>query len=164
MLLNFSESGHPVFRGTSALERRTLQSKGGAKLFVLKPLKWFLAFILSVNQLSIFGAVADMCDELASRISDYPVSMENLVAEDKPESMVSPTDFSTTPNPLLTSDRARENLLRENKQRFANLPDDLSTIKVCSDAGFKYTLPRDDNLSKAKGWTLETQRSVQYWR
>ena len=32
MLLNFSESGHPVFRGTSALERGTLRSKRGEKL------------------------------------------------------------------------------------------------------------------------------------
>ena len=34
MLLNFSESGDPVFRGTSALERRTLRSKEGGKLSV----------------------------------------------------------------------------------------------------------------------------------
>ena len=32
MLLNFSESGHPVFLGTSALERGALKSKGGGKL------------------------------------------------------------------------------------------------------------------------------------
>ena len=32
MLLNFSESGHPVFRGTSALWRGTLRSKGGGQL------------------------------------------------------------------------------------------------------------------------------------
>ena len=32
MFLNFSESGHPVFRGTSALERGSLQSKGSWKL------------------------------------------------------------------------------------------------------------------------------------
>ena len=32
MLLNFSESGLPVFRGTSALERGTLKSKGGGNL------------------------------------------------------------------------------------------------------------------------------------
>ena len=34
MLLNFSESGHPAFRGTSALERGTLRSKGGGKLSI----------------------------------------------------------------------------------------------------------------------------------
>ena len=34
MLVNFSESGHLVFRGTYALERGTLRSKGGGKLFI----------------------------------------------------------------------------------------------------------------------------------
>ena len=34
VLLNFGESGHPVFRGTSALERGTLKSKGGGKLSI----------------------------------------------------------------------------------------------------------------------------------
>ena len=117
-----------------------------------------------------------MCEELASRISDCLVSTVKFVAEDNPETMVSPTDLSTTTNPLL---RARRYLLRELKQRFANIPDDLRIIKVCSDAGFmktvlrgqyfvtmdeaelaklncpgscrEYTLPRDDDLSKAKG-------------
>ena len=28
-MINFSESGHPIFRATSALERGTLKSKGG---------------------------------------------------------------------------------------------------------------------------------------
>ena len=32
MMINFSESGHPVFRGSSALERGALKSKGKGKL------------------------------------------------------------------------------------------------------------------------------------
>ena len=32
MMLNFKESGHPVFRGTSTLDRGTLKSKGGGQL------------------------------------------------------------------------------------------------------------------------------------
>ena len=50
MMLNCSGSGHPVFRGSSALERGDLKSKGNGKLsFVYislattKPLKWFVA-------------------------------------------------------------------------------------------------------------------------
>ena len=31
MTLNFAESGHPLFRATSALERRELKSKGRCK-------------------------------------------------------------------------------------------------------------------------------------
>ena len=188
MLLNSSESGHPVFRGTSALERGTSRSKGGGKLskhLCGDPDTAELIFrtIISVNQLSIDGAVAGMCEDLVSRISDHLVSTGKLVAEDKPETMVSPTDLSTTTNPLLNSDRARETCVREYKQRFTNLPDDLRMVKVCSDAGFmktvvrgqyfvtmdeaeltkldcpgscrEYTLLRDDNLSQAK---VETRR------
>ena len=32
MMMEFSESGHPVFRATSLLSRGTLKSKGGGKL------------------------------------------------------------------------------------------------------------------------------------
>ena len=34
MMINFAESGHPVFRATSPLSRGTLKSKGGGKLSV----------------------------------------------------------------------------------------------------------------------------------
>ena len=85
-----------------------------------------------------------MCEELASRISDCPVSTEKPVAEDKPETMVSPTDLSTTTNPLLTNEpmQGDGDLLRENERKFANIPDDLRIIKVCSDAGFMKTVVR----------------------
>ena len=31
MIINFAESGHPMFRSTSHLERRELKSKGGGR-------------------------------------------------------------------------------------------------------------------------------------
>ena len=34
MMINFSESGYPTFRATSALERGTLKSKGGGTLSI----------------------------------------------------------------------------------------------------------------------------------
>ena len=74
MLLNFSESGHPVFRGSSALEGGKLKSKGKGKLSIHccgddDTAELVLRTIISVNQLSIHKAVSDMCDELACRIS-----------------------------------------------------------------------------------------------
>ena len=36
MMMEFSESGHPVFRATSPLSRRTLKSKGSGKLSLLR--------------------------------------------------------------------------------------------------------------------------------
>ena len=69
MLLNFRERGHPVFRGTSALERGTLRSKGGGKLSVhfcgdRKTVVVIFRTINFFNQLSIYGAVAEKCEEL----------------------------------------------------------------------------------------------------
>ena len=105
MLLNFSESGHPVFRGTSALVRGTLRSKEGGKLSVHfcgdpETVEVVFRTAISVNQLSFYGAVADMCEELASLISDHIASTMKPVAEEKPETMVSPTVLSTTANPF----------------------------------------------------------------
>ena len=69
MMINFSESGHPVFRGSSALERGALKSKGKGKLSIHfcgddDTAEVVLRATVSINQLSVYGAVADMCDEL----------------------------------------------------------------------------------------------------
>ena len=58
----------PVFRSTSPLSRGMLKCKGGGKLsihFCADPgtIETFCRTIMSVNQLSIYGAVSDMCEE-----------------------------------------------------------------------------------------------------
>ena len=60
------KSGHPEFRGTSPSERWTLRSTRGGKLsthFCGDPETVEVVFptIISVNLLSIYGAVADIC-------------------------------------------------------------------------------------------------------
>ena len=82
-----------------------------------------LRTIMSVNQLSVYGAVADVCDDLASRISDCSESTGRHVAWDKSETMVVPTDLSTTTKPLLTNELVQGELLREYERKIANLPD-----------------------------------------
>ena len=71
MMLTFAESGHPVFRATSPLSRGKLKSKGGGKLsihFCADPgtIETVFRTIISVNQLSIYGAVAEMCEQCDS--------------------------------------------------------------------------------------------------
>ena len=63
-MIKFRESGHPVFRATSPLSRGTLKSKGGGKLSVHfcadgDTIETVFRTIISVNQLSIYGAVSD---------------------------------------------------------------------------------------------------------
>ena len=74
MMINFCESGHPVFRGSSALERGDLKSKGKGNMSVHfngsdETFDVVFRTMISVNQLSIYGAVADMCEELAWEFS-----------------------------------------------------------------------------------------------
>ena len=61
-MINFSESGHPTFRATSALEQVTLQSKGGGTLSTnfcgdYDNVELFFRTVVSVNHFSMYGAV-----------------------------------------------------------------------------------------------------------
>ena len=68
MLLEFTESGHPTFRATTPLSRGQLKSKGHGKLSIHFAADEFtietiFRIIISVNQLSVYGAVAAICEE-----------------------------------------------------------------------------------------------------
>ena len=68
MLLEFAESGHPTFRATTPLSRCILKSKGRGKLSIhfaadQDTIDTIYRIILSVNQLSVHGAVAAVCEE-----------------------------------------------------------------------------------------------------
>ena len=68
MMVKFSESGHPVFRATRPLSRGKLKSKGGGKLSIhfcadQGTVETVFRTIISVHQLSIHGAVSDLCEE-----------------------------------------------------------------------------------------------------
>ena len=68
MLLEFAESGHPVFRATTPLSRGILKSKGRGKLSIhfaadQDTIDTIYRIILSVNQLSVYRAVAAVCEE-----------------------------------------------------------------------------------------------------
>ena len=68
MLLEFAESGHPIFRATTPLSRSILKSKGRGKLSIhfaadQDTIDTIYGIILSVNQLSVYGAVAAVCEE-----------------------------------------------------------------------------------------------------
>ena len=71
MMLTFAESQHPVFRSTSPSSRGVLKSKGGGKLsihYCADPgtIETFFHTIVSVNQFSFYGAVADVCEDCDS--------------------------------------------------------------------------------------------------
>ena len=133
---------------------------------------------VALNQLSVYGAVADMCDELAWRISGCSECTGKPVAQNKSETLVMPTESSTTHNPPRTNEKVQGNVLRDHEQKFATIPDHLHLIKLCSNASIvktvakgqyfltlddaeldnlggscrEYTQLRDDTSSKVIGW------------
>ena len=66
MTLNFAESGHPIFRAAISLGRGEMKSKG-LKFIHLngsdETIELILRTIISVNHVSVYGAVADLCGE-----------------------------------------------------------------------------------------------------
>ena len=71
MLVEFAESGCPIFRATTPLSRGQLGSKGHGKLSIhfaatQETIETIFRIIVSANQLSLYGAVAEMCEEYES--------------------------------------------------------------------------------------------------
>ena len=71
VLMEFAESGHPTFRATTPLSRGILKSKGRGKLSIQfaangDTIDTIYRIILSVDQLSVYGAVAAVCEEFES--------------------------------------------------------------------------------------------------
>ena len=67
MLLEFAESGCPIFRATTPLSRGNLKSKGHGKLSIhfaadQETIETIFRIIVFAYQLSLYGAVAKMCD------------------------------------------------------------------------------------------------------
>ena len=68
MWLEFAESGCPIFRATTPLSRGHLKSKGHGKLSIhyaadQETIETIFRTIVSANQVSLYGAVAEMCEE-----------------------------------------------------------------------------------------------------
>ena len=68
IMIDFSETAHPIFRAFGALERGELRSKGGSKKtihFISREqnVELILRTVMSANQLSIYGSEADICTE-----------------------------------------------------------------------------------------------------
>ena len=180
-MIKFGASGHPVFRATSPVSRGTLKSKGGGKLSLhfcadQDTITTVFRTVISVNQLSIYGAVSDLCEEYSS----CQTRTGRLVLAEQSDPLFVPADLLiTTPTPSIEIS-AQENLLQKRKERVEKLPQPDRLIKICTDAGFlktvevgqcfmtknteefsqftepvscrEKTLPRDETSTEPKGW------------
>ena len=71
MLLEFAESTCPIFRATTPLSRGQLRSRGHGKLSIhfaadQETIETIFRIIVFANQLSLYGAVSNMCEECES--------------------------------------------------------------------------------------------------
>ena len=193
MMLEFAGSGHPFFRATSPLSRGQLKSKGGRELSRhfcadLDTITTVFRTVTSVNQLSLYGAVAQTCEECETF---HDRTVQPIVGGQSNSSFV--------PNVIKTealvdcADLARKNLLlQQYGERIEKLSQQDKLRKFCMDAGFQNvveigqyimtkdtadlsqftdavacredTLPREEEASQPKGWIQRTPRLGPYWK
>ena len=112
MRANFSRSGPPIFRASRAFERGELRSKRGGKKSTHfnggdETIELLLRAVTSANQLSIYGAVGDLCNELSEsfRALKKPEAPDHL---DKTEIPTNPSIAETHAN-----EQQRWNMVKE---------------------------------------------------
>ena len=176
MLLEFAESGCPIFRATTPLSMGNLKSKRHGKLSIhftadYPTSETIFHIIVSANQLSLYGTVANMCEEFENKQDrsgqpDVLMGQSIVLSEIKAEV------------PLENDIPSHQNLLLQRyEERIKLLSQKNKVSKFCMDAGFihvveigqyfmtkdteeqfftracrEYTLPRSDESSQPKGW------------
>ena len=136
MLVEFAESGCPIFRAETPLSRGQLKSKskGHGKLSIRyaadqETIESIFRIVVSANQLSLYGAVAEMCEEYESfhQRTGRPVVMGQSIVLSAIKTEVS----------LESDDPAYQNFLfQQYEERIEKLSQQLKLSKFCMDAGF----------------------------
>ena len=173
---NSQKSGCPIFRATTPLSTDNLKSKGHGKLSIhfaadYPTIETSFRIIVFANQLSHYGAVANMCEEFEShqdRSGQLDVLMGQTIVLSGIKAEV----------PLENDIPSHQNLLLQRyEERIKLLSQENKVSKFCMDAGFthvveigqyfmtkdteeqffakacrEYTLPRSDESSQPKGW------------
>ena len=172
------------FRATTPLSRGKLKSKGRRKLSIhftadQDTVDTIYRIILSANQLSVYGAVAAMCEEFEDHQDGTGepvilVGQSTVLGEVKAEA------------PLHDEDPMNDQIIwQQYIQQVESLSPENRLSKFCKEAGFmrvvedgqyfvtkdtgdfrqfqsvacrEYTLPRDDRASQPKGWIQGNMR------
>ena len=178
MSVELAESGCPIFRATTPLSRGELRSKGHGKLSIHCPatqetIETIFRIIVSANQLSLYGAVAEMCEENES-LHDRSGRPDMVMAQSIVLSAIK-TEVSLDCDDPTNQDL----LLQQYGERIEKLSQQDKLSKFCMDSGFlnvveirqyfvtkdtgdltqfhavacrEYTLPREEDASLPRGW------------
>ena len=180
MLLLFAESGHPIFRSTTPLSRGKLKSKVSIHFTADQDtVDAIYRIILSVNQLSVYGAVAAICEEFENH-QDGSGEPEMLMGQSIVLGEIEAEILLQNENPL-----NHQILWQQYEERIKSLSPESKVIRFCKEAGFmrvvevgqyfvtkdtgslrqfrsvacrEYTSPRDDPASQAKKWIQGNMR------
>ena len=184
MLLEYAESGHPIFRATTPLSRGQLKSKGRGKLSFhftadQDTVDTIYRIILSVNQLSVYRAVAAVCEEFEGH-QDRSGEPEILMGQSIVLGKVKAETPLHNENPM--NDQI---IWQQYIQQVESLSPENKVSKFCKEAGCmrvvevgqyfvtkdtgdfrqfrsvacrEYILPRDDPASQPKGWNQGNMR------
>ena len=143
MVVKFSESGHPVFRATLPVSRGVHKSKGGGKLSVHfcvdgDTIETVFRTIISVNQLSIYGAVSDLCEGYKS----FHVRTGRLVVAGQSNPLFVPSVMKTHIH--LTDDPAqqKEDLLQRYQERIEKLSQQKTNVLASASRSKAKTKPQ----------------------
>ena len=90
-----------------------------------------LRTVISANQLSVYGATADLCNELPEDLR----APGKLAAPDHLETMEIPSRPAIAETH--TNAQQRGNLVQEYERKFEHMSEDQKLFKLCSDAGLK---------------------------
>ena len=141
MLDIFKESGQPIFRGISALNRGVLKRKGGrctGQLTAeLTNTELLFRTIHSANQLSIHGAA--WCDDLARQdLGQTHMVMEKSVSQANKQlnRKLEPQEVNSLVQTPRRNDGAAGNRLRDYIQQFEERTKEVKFTKACEFAGF----------------------------
>ena len=138
MLVEFAESGCPIFRATTPLSMGKLKSKGHGKLSIhycadQATIETIFRIIVSANQLSLYVAVANMCEEYESHHDrsgqlDVMMGQSIVLSEIKAENLLE-NDDPAYQNFLLQRYEERIKSL-SHTDRVSNLSMDVGFISV----------------------------------
>ena len=137
MLLELAESGCPIFRAASPLSRGRLKSKGHGKLSIhyaadQETIETIFRIIASANLLSLYGAVAEMCEEYETLHDRTGEPVEGAQSSSSLLLSVIKTEV-----PLDCDDLANKDLiLQQHGERIEKLSEQDKMSKLCMDAGF----------------------------
>ena len=137
MLLVLAESDCPIFRATTPLPRGRLKSKGRGKLSIhysadLETIETLFRIIVSANQLSLYGAIVEICEECETL---HERTGRPVVMVQSSSSLV--LSVIKTEVLLDCDDPANQDLLlQQYGERIEKLSQQDKLSKFCMDAGF----------------------------